>query len=77
MYDNLIHFSKFQNFLYRLRKKNDNLKEEIYYHIRPISAATPILYSVPKFYKDNVLLRQGFPNCVPRIFYEITDITIP
>ena len=54
--DNLINLSKFQNFLYRLRKIN-NLKEEIYHQIRPISAATLTLYGVPKLHKDNTPLR--------------------
>ena len=54
--DNLINLTKFQNFLYRL-KKNKNLNENVYQEIRPIATSTPTLYGLPKIHKENHPLR--------------------
>ena len=55
--DNIAKLSKFQRFLYNLKRKQF-LKKEVYNQIRPISAPTPTLYSLPK------LCKAGYP-CRP------------
>ena len=49
--DNIANLSKFQRFLYNLKRKQF-LKKEVYDRIRPISAITPTLYGLPKLHKE-------------------------
>ena len=55
--DNIANLSKFQRFIYNLKRKQF-LKKEVYDRIRPISALTPTLYGLPKLHKE------GYP-CRP------------
>ena len=54
--DNISKLSKFQGFLYRL-KASKQLDDEIYHLTRPTAASTPMLYGLPKLYKDGIPLR--------------------
>ena len=49
--DNIVNLTKFQRFLYCLKRKHF-LKKEVYDQIRPISALTPTLYGLPKLHKE-------------------------
>ena len=54
--DNIANLAKFQKFFYRL-KKSGALETEIYNKIRPVAAATPTLYGLPKIHKEGTPCR--------------------
>ena len=54
--DNIANLAMFQKFLYRL-KKSGALETEIYNKIRPVAAATPTLYGLPKIHKEGTPCR--------------------